>query len=166
METSTAVQDEPFVTTVLCDVPRSENDVYRISLKECKRGRYIDLRIFFRNPEDASLFLPTLKGVCFREMLREDVIAGLIMARQAPDVERQEGEEFRCVKICEIPLSVTERLRISKGAGARNTFVDVRWFLQKDGVFVPSKRRGVAILPSSIDEVILGLMRTEPERSA
>ena len=129
METSTAVQNEPSQNVILCDVPRSENDFYRISRKEYKGERYIDLRIFFRSREDASHLVPTSKGVCFREKLREDVIAGLIMARKAPDVECPAGEQFRSVKIFEIPLSETEHYRISKGAGAKNAFVDIRKFL-------------------------------------
>jgi len=166
MENSTTIQNEESQTVVLCDVPRSDNDVYRIARKEYKGERFIDLRIFFRSREDASKLVPTSKGVCFREKLREDLIAGLIMARQAPEVERAEGEQFRSVKICEVPLSETEHYRISKGAGAKNGFVDVRKFFQKDGAFIPSKRKGLSILVASLDDVITGLMLTEPEHLA
>jgi hypothetical protein len=166
METATATKNEQPKNVVLCDVPRSENDVYRISRNDYKGERYIDLRIFFRSKEDANLYIPVIKGVCFPEKLREDVIAGLIMAKAAPQVERAEGEIFSSVKICEIPISETECYRISKGAGAKNTFVDIRKFFQKDGVYVPSKTKGVSILGTSLQDVILGLMRTEPEHSA
>ena len=37
---------------------------------------------------------------------------------------------------------------------------------QKDGAFVPSKTKGVSILGGSLDEVITGLMRTEPDHAA
>ncbi len=166
METATATQTEQPKNVVLCDVPRSENDVYRISRNDYKGERYIDIRIFFRSKEDASLFIPTSKGVCFPEKLREDVIAGLIVAKAAPAVQRAEGEIFSSVKICEIPISETECYRISKGAGEKNAFVDMRKFFQKDGVYVPSKTKGVSILGTSLQDVILGLMRTEPEHSA
>ena len=46
METSTATKNEESQNQVLCDVPRSENDIYRISRTEFKGERYIDLRIF------------------------------------------------------------------------------------------------------------------------
>ena len=166
METATATQTEQPKNVVLSDVLRSENDVYRITLTEFKGERYLDLRIFFRSKEDAALFIPTSKGVCFPEKLREEVIAGLIMARVAPVVERAEGEIFSSVKICEIPISETECYRISKGAGEKNAFVDMRKFFQKDGVYVPSKTKGVSILGTSLQDVILGLMRTEPEHLA
>ena len=166
METATATANEQTKNVVLCDVPRAGNDVYRISRNDYKGERYIDLRIFFRSKEDAALFIPTSKGVCFPEKLREDVIAGLIMARVAPLAERKEGELFSSVRICEIPISETECWRISKGAGAKNTFVDMRKFFQKDGVYLPSKTKGVSILATSLQDVILGLMRTEPEHAA
>lgn len=166
METSTATENEQPKNVVLCDVPRSENDLYRISRNDFKGERYIDLRIFFRSKEDASHYIPTSKGVCFPERLREDVIAGLIMAKAAPAVERAEGEIFSSVKICEIPISETECYRISKGTGEKNTFVDIRKFFQKDGAYVPSKTKGVSILGTALQDVILGLMRTEPEYAA
>ncbi len=168
METATAVQNEKTENVVLCDVPRSGNDVYRISRNVYKGERYVDLRIFFRSKADATLLVPTTKGVCFPEKLREDIIAGLILARKAPEVECPKGEQFRSVKILDVPLSETEQFRISKGAGYKNTYVDIRKFFQaqKDGTLVPSKTKGVSILGASLDEVITGLMRTEPDHAA
>lgn len=166
METSTAKHEES-QNLVLCDVPRSENDIYRISRTEFKGERYIDLRIFFRSREDASRYIPAYKGVCFPEKLREDMIAGLIVAKHAPEVEKLEGEQFRSVKIVEIPVSQTECWRISKGSGAKNAFVDIRKFMAREGgAFFPSKTKGVSILETSLEDVILGLMRTEPEHAA
>ena len=168
METATAVQNEKTENVVLCDVPRSGNDVYRISRNVYKGERYVDIRIFFRSKADAALLVPTTKGVCFPEKIREDIIAGLILARKAPEVECPKGEQFRSVKILEVPLSETEQFRISKGAGSKNAYVDIRKFFQaqKDGAFVPSKTKGVSILGASLDEVITGLMRAEPDHAA
>jgi len=106
--------------------------------------------------------------VCFPEKIREDIITGLILARQAPEVECPEGEQFRSVKILEVPVSGTEQFRISKGRGSKNTYVDIRKFFQaqKDGAFVPSRTKGLSILGISLDEVITGLMRTEPDHAA
>ena len=120
-----------------------------------------------RSREDASRYIPAYKGVCFPEKLREDMIAGLIVAKHAPEVEKLEGEQFRSVKIVEIPVSQTECWRISKGSGAKNAFVDIRKFMaREDGAFFPSKTKGVSILETSLEDVILGLMRTEPEHEA
>ena len=166
METATAVQNEKTENVVLCDVPRSGNDVYRISRNVYKGERYVDIRIFFRSKQDATLLVPTTKGVCFPEKLREDVIAGLIMARKASGVECPEGEQFRSVKILEVPISETEHYRISKGAGAKNEFVDIRKFFQKDGAYIPSKTKGVSILGTALDQVITGLMQNEPDHAA
>ncbi|MFH0985390.1 MAG: PC4/YdbC family ssDNA-binding protein [Candidatus Omnitrophota bacterium] len=168
METATAVQNEQTQNVVLCDVPKSGNDVYRISRNVYKGERYVDIRIFFRSKADTTLLVPTTKGVCFPEKIREDIIAGLIFARKASGVECPKGEQFRSVKVCEVPISATEHYRISKGAGSKNAYVDIRKFFQtqKDGAFVPSKTKGVSILEGSLDEVIMGLMRTESEHAA
>ncbi|MFH0984281.1 MAG: PC4/YdbC family ssDNA-binding protein [Candidatus Omnitrophota bacterium] len=166
METTTAIKNEQTQNVVLCDVPRSDNDVYRVSRSEYKGVCYFDLRIFFRSKADATLLVPTTKGVCFPEKLREDIIAGLILARKASGVECPKGEQFRSVKVCDVLISATEHYRISKGSGAKNTFVDIRKFFQKDGAYIPSKRKGVTILEGSLDEVIMGLMRTEADYAA
>ena len=168
METATAVRNEKNENVVLCDVPRSGNDVYRISRNVYKGERYVDIRIFFRSKGDATLLVPTTKGVCFPEKIREDIIAGLILARKAPEVQCPEGEQFRSVKILEVPVSQTEIFRISKGSGTQNAFVNIQKFFQtkKDGAFVPSKTKGVSILGTSLDEVITGLMRTESDHAA
>ena len=129
METATAVRNEKTENVVLLDVPRTGNEVYRISRNVYKGERYVDIRIFFRSKADAALLVPTTKGVCFPEKIREDIIAGLILARKAPEVQCPEGEQFRSVKILEIPLSETEQFRISKGSGSKNSFVDISKFL-------------------------------------
>ena len=72
METATATQIEQPKNVVLCDVPRSGNDVYRISRNVYKGERYVDIRIFFRSKADATLLVPTTKGVCFPEKIREE----------------------------------------------------------------------------------------------
>jgi len=158
METSTTIQNEQSETVVLCDVPRSENDIYRISRNAYKGNRYIDLRVFFRAKDDRSKLVPTSKGVCFAEIFREPVIAGLIKARTAPQPVRTEGVSVASITVCDIPVSETEIFRISKGCGQKTTFVDIRKFFAKDGSYFPSKKKGVSIPESALEEVILGLM--------
>ena len=46
METATAVRNEKTENVVLCDVPRTGNEVYRISRSDFKGERYVDIRIF------------------------------------------------------------------------------------------------------------------------
>lgn len=163
METLTSTQTETSENVVLCDIPRSENDLYRITRKQFRGNCYTDLRIFFKPKGNELLLAPSSHGLCFPDKFRKDIIAGLIKARQTDLPERAEGGEFASVKVCEIPISETERYRISKGSGPKNAFVDVRKFFLKDGAYVPSRRKGVSILGSSLDDVITGLMRTEPE---
>ena len=166
METQNAVQNEKQEIVVLADVPRSENDIYRISRKDYKGNRYLDLRIFFRAKDDRSKLVPSAKGVCFAEKFREPVIAGLIKARTAPQAVRPEGVSVASVTVCDIPASETEIFRISKGCGQKATFVDIRKFYSKDGTYFPSKRKGVSIPESALEDVILGLMPSSPAHAA
>ena len=166
METQNAVQNENQEIVVLTDVPRSENDVYRISQKDYKGNRYLDLRIFFRAKDDRNKLVPSAKGVCFAEKFREPVIAGLIKARTAPQAVRPEGVSVASVTVCDIPASETEIFRISKGCGQKATFIDIRKFYSKDGSYFPSKRKGVSIPESALEDVILGLMPSSPAHAA
>ena len=166
METQTAAQNEQSEAVILADIPRSENDIYRISQKDYKGNRYLDLRIFFRAKDDRSKLVPSAKGVCFAEKFREPVIAGLIKARTAPQAVRPEGVSVASVTVCDIPASETEIFRISKGCGQKATFVDIRKFYSKDGSYFPSKRKGVSIPESALEDVILGLMPSSPAHAA
>ncbi|MFH0986040.1 MAG: transcriptional coactivator p15/PC4 family protein [Candidatus Omnitrophota bacterium] len=165
METQNTAQDAEQEIVVLADIPRSKNDIYRISQKNYKGNRYLDLRIFFRAKDGKAMFLPSGKGVCFAEKFREAIIAGLIKARTAPQAVRTEGVSVASVTVCDIPASETEIFRISKGCGQRATFVDIRKFYSKDGTYFPSKRKGVSIPESVLEDVILGLMPSSPARA-
>jgi len=167
MQTQTAVQDEKQEIVVLADVPRSENDIYRISRKHYKGNRYLDLRIFFKAKDDTATLVPCLKGVCFAEKFREDIIAGLIMARTIPQPVIPEGKTIASVTVCDISVSETEIFRISKGCGKKTVFVDIRkFFASKDGAFIPFKTKGVSIQETALEEVILGLVQSGPKHSA
>lgn len=157
METQTTAQNGSEIT-VLADVPRSENDIYRISRKEYKGKSYVDLRIFFRSKDDRSVLLPSSKGVCFREMLREEIIAGLIKARTVSAPVVPAGKNIASVTVSDVQISETELFRISKGNGQKSAFVDVRKFFAKDGKYIPCKTKGISIQESALEEVILGLM--------
>jgi hypothetical protein len=160
METTTQ-ETQNNGTKVIADIPRSENDVYRIACKEYKDRHFVDVRIFFRDREDRNRLIPTNKGICLDEARREEVIAGMIRARQADLGEKTDGEAVQSVVICDIPVSETEVCRISKGSGSKNTFVDVRRFFKKNGEYVPYKRKGLSINVASLDDVITGLMEIE-----
>ena len=166
METQIAVKNEKQEAVILADIPRSENDIYRISRTDYKGSHYLNIRIFFRAKDDTGTFRPSLKGVCFPEKLREPVIAGLIKARTAPQAVKPEGQSVASVTVCDIPVSETEIFRISKGCGTKNAFVDLRKFFAKDGAFIPSKTKGVSVQEPALEDVILGLMQPGSAHSA
>ena len=162
MENKNTTRNQDFKTEIICDVKRSETEIYRISRKEYKGRHFMDLRIFFRSKNDRDRLVPTHKGISIAEEIRQEVIVGLINARKASAVTKPEGEKVHSVTICEIPVSETETFRISKGCGSKNAFVDIRCFFKKGNGCFPSKRKGVSITESCLDDVITGLMRTEP----
>ncbi len=162
METTTQ-ENKDFSTEVICIIPRSENEVYRISKIAYKGTSFRDVRIFFK-PKQEDRLAPTKKGLWIEEALLEEVVNGLVIAKNWPKVERPEGAKFHSVTVWEIPLSEKEIYRISKGCGEKNGFVDLRRFFKKDGQFVPYKRKGVTITEACLDQVIEGLQLTEPRQ--
>lgn len=161
-EQNTSANNQEYQTEVVCDLPRSENEVYRISRREYKGIHYVDLRIFFRSREDKDRLLPAPKGICFEEKHLQALNSGLINARKAPAVQRPEGMDFHSVVIAEIPATETEVYRISKGCGSKNGFVDIRKFFKKNEDYVPYKKKGVSIQDSMLDDVITALISLEP----
>lgn len=143
------------------DIPRSENDVYRLARKEFKGREFVDIRIFFRDRDERDRLIPTLKGICFDETLRQEVITGLIKARQVTLEGKPEGETLQSKVICDVPFSEKEVCRITKGVGSKNTFVDVRRFFKKGGEYIPYRNKGVAINEATLDEVITELMKMD-----
>ena len=166
MKDTQVKENQDFKTEVVCDVPRSENEVYRIARKEYKDRQFVDLRIFFKSKDDGDRLIPSHKGIWIEEAYRQELISGLVKARNASPVEKPEGEGFNSVAVCDISVSENEILRISKGSGSKNSFVDIRRFFEKGGKFVPYKRKGVSITEPALDEVIAGLMGMEPGRSS
>ena len=159
-------ESQDIKTEAVCDIPRSENEVYRIARKEYKDRHFVDLRIFFKSKDDGDRLIPSHKGIWIEEAYRQELIAGLVKARNASPVTKPEGEGFNSVVVCDIPVSENEIFRISKGSGSKNSFVDIRRFFEKGGKYVPYKRKGVSIMESSLDDVITGLMGMEPGRSS
>ncbi|MDA9101160.1 transcriptional coactivator p15/PC4 family protein [Omnitrophica bacterium] len=161
MENETLVENQNNEIGMFKDVMRSENDVYRIARREYKGRHFVDVRIYYRSKQASDDLLPTRKGICLEETLRQDLIEGLIRARQSSLPEKTEGEGIQSISICDIPVSDNEVCRISKGQGKKNAFVDIRRFFSKNGGYVPYKHKGVCIAEAALDDVITGLIDLE-----
>lgn len=146
---------------VVCDIPRSENDVYRISQGEGNGTAFVDLRIFFRSKDGGNL-LPTKKGIAIKAQFRKEVLVGLQSAKQAVAPPAAAGDQkVQSVAICDIPISESEIYRISKGRGKEACYVDLRVFFKNgEGVYSPT-RKGIAIWEAALDGVIQGLQKVE-----
>ena len=60
---------------MICEVPKSETEVYRVSKGQYNGTGFVDLRIFFKGKD--GKFLPSKKGLAVRGAALKAVIEGL-----------------------------------------------------------------------------------------
>lgn len=71
-------EDKEVESQVVCEVPVSEEEIYRISKGSGKKNAFVDVRRFFRRE---GKFIPyKRKGVSIQESALDDVITGLMKA--------------------------------------------------------------------------------------
>jgi len=163
MNTTTEKKDK-YNTQVIDHVERNGNEEYQIARKEKDGKFFIDLRIFYIPEGTEGLFIPKKQGIWIPEELRTEVITGLVQAKDYPTPALPEGKEVVSEVVCDIALPDGDMLRVSKGRGTINAFVDLRrcYKDKKSGEFRETKK-GVSILESSLDGVIEGLQKSERE---
>lgn len=156
------VEESQYKMEVVSCIERTEKDVYRVVKKEKDGKRFVDLRIFYTPNGSDGPFIPQVKGVMIPEEFCAKVIIGLLYARNFSTPELPEGEEVVSEVVCEIPFSDEDILRVSKGRGKQNVFVDLRrCYRDKASSEFQATRKGVSILESSLDGVIEGLQKAE-----
>lgn len=67
---------------VICDIPKSETEVIRVSTNEYKGHSFVDLRLFFKDRESGE-FRPTRKGLVVKREFLNDLVEGIWKAEQA-----------------------------------------------------------------------------------
>ena len=75
MKTAQKEPKEELKSEMVCEVPRSESEVYRISKGRYNGTGFVDLRIFFKGKD--GKFLPSKKGLAMRGDALKAVIEGL-----------------------------------------------------------------------------------------
>jgi hypothetical protein len=63
------------------EMPKSETEIYRISIRKYKGVSYVDLRIFFSEKATGE-FRPTKKGLTFRKEFLSGIAQGLCQAEE------------------------------------------------------------------------------------
>lgn len=159
-------QKDIFETKEICDVPRSEMEVYRIARKEYRGLSFIDIRVFRRALEDPDHLVPLWnKGIWIEDVFLDDVIAGLIKAQEAACIEKPINaslHEKTDIVIEQIPATEREVYRITKG----HEFVEIRRYMKIIGdKWRCYQTKGIVIQESSLEDVIHGLKRARTRKA-
>jgi hypothetical protein len=148
---------------IIKDVPRLANDIYRVSAWTGKEGAsFLDLHVYFKKD---GKFKKTKEGMNIRAEFRQEVAKALLAAKHAPEMPLPaEGKNFEVELMTTVALSETEEYQVSKVRGPKNSFVRLCYaFKGEKGEFIPSGKKALSILESSIDGVVEALRSPEAE---
>ena len=146
---------------IIKDVARFENDVYRISAWTGKEGvSFLDVRVYFKKN---GKFKKTEEGMNILSSLREEIAAALLLAKEAPELPLPaEGKKFESAFVTTVPISETAQYQISKVRGLKNRSVRISYAFKADnGDFIPSGKKAISILESSVHALAEALQSPE-----
>jgi len=148
-----------FKTKFVCDVPINDREVYRISNKEYRDMKYVDLRIFVKAIED-NKFTPRIQGLWIERELLEDAIEGLTLTRDAPIRRSLSGPEQHHIVVWQFYITEWDIYRFYKVRKKDSEFVEIRRMtMNVDRKWGPYDRKGLVIEMRLIDAVISGLKK-------
>ncbi len=148
---------------IIKDVPRFENDIYRVSSWTGKEGApFLDLHVYYKKD---GKFKKTQEGINIRSEFRREVAAALVTAKNAPELPLPaEGKTFETALVTSVAISETEQYQVSKVRGPKNSFVRISYaFKGEEGNFIPSAKKALSILEPSVDGVVEVLRSPEAE---
>lgn len=146
------------------DIPRFENDLYRVSAWTGKEGLFLKLQVHFRGKEDGNL-IPTEDEFSLRAQYRGQVADALVMAKNGAELPAPQGDEkFTSRVVLTIPIGDGKFYEVNKIRGTKNRYVGLRYCRQsEDGERILHSDRGISILESSVDGVVEALRSQEAE---
>ena len=148
---------------IIKDVPRFENDIYRICAWTGKKGDpFLDLHVFYR--KDGG-FKKAKEGMNILEKFRREVATALMTAKNDPELPMPtDGKKCETRLVTAVEISETQQYQISKVRGPKNSSVRICYAAKGDnGNFIPSGKKALSILESSIDGVVDALSSMEPD---
>lgn len=155
-----------FKTKVICDVPINGREVYRISNKEYRGMRHVDLRIFAKAIEDETRFIPRIEGLWIERELLDDVIEGLVLAKDTPVRRSLSGAGDNRIIVWQFYATEWDIYRFYKLRRKDAEFVELRrMMLNSDRKWGPYYRKGVVLETRLLDAVIEGLRKAGRSRS-
>jgi len=149
-----------FKTKFICDVPINNREVYRISNKEYRGMKHVDLRIFSRAIEDKTRLVPRIDGLWIERELLEDVIEGLILTRDTPARKGLTETEDNRIVVWQFYITEWEIYRFYKIRKGDAQFVEVRRMMMAVAHnWSPYARKGIVIEMPLVSAVITGLKK-------
>ncbi|HOW59129.1 MAG TPA: hypothetical protein PLO78_05320 [Candidatus Omnitrophota bacterium] len=159
-------RNDDFKTKVICDIPINEREIYRISNKEYRGMRHVDLRVFARAIEDPARLIPRIEGLWIERELLGDVIEGLTLAKNTPARRSLCGAEENRIIAWQFYISEWDIYRFYKLRKKDAQFVELRRMMLNVGrKWSPYYRKGTVIEMRLIERVIAGLERAKRARS-
>ncbi len=148
---------------IIKDVPRFENDIYRVSSWTGKDGAsFLDLHVYYKKNGE---FTKTKEGMNVRSDFRKEIAEALVAAKSAPALSLPaEGKNCETVLVTSVSISETEQYQVSKVRGPKNSFVRISYAFKGDeGNFIPNGKKALSILESSVEGVVEALKSPEAE---
>ena len=149
---------------IIKDIPRLENDLYRVSAWRGREGKaFLDLRVFYFNID--GKLRKSKAGINVLARLRHEIAAALLEVKDSPELQLPvEGKTCEAALVTTVQISEAEQYQVSKVRGPKNSFVRICYsFKGKAGNFIPSGRKALSILESSVAQVAEALRSPEAE---
>lgn len=148
---------------IIKDVARFANDVYRVIAWKGREGKsFLDLHVFYNKNGKLK---KTREGINVLSILRHEIAEALMAAKNAPELPLPaEGKNCETVLVTTVAISETEQYQVSKVRGPKNRFVRISYaFKGTEGNFIPSGKKALSILESSVDGIAETLRSPEAE---
>jgi hypothetical protein len=149
---------------IVKDIPRLENDIYRVMAWLGKEGiPFISLQVFFKKN---GSYKKTKEAVHLSASLRQVVTKALLVAKNDSELPVPQEKKFEARFITSVPVSEEGVFQISKVRGSKNSAVRISYAGRNEkGEFVPSPKRSLSILESSVEGVTDALMSPEMDQA-
>lgn len=149
-----------FKTKVISEIPINDREVYRISNKEYRGMKHVDLRVFARTMEDEARLIPRIEGLWIERELLADVVEGLILSRDTPVRKGLTETEDNRIIVWQFYITEWDIYRFYKLRRGDEQFVELRrMMLNQDRKWGPYYRKGIVVEMRLIDQVIEGLKK-------
>jgi hypothetical protein len=150
---------------IVKDVPRLENDIYRLSAWKGKEGTFfVSLQVYFKKN---GSFKRTEEGINVISSVRRELAKAMLVAKNDSELPLPaEGKKFEARFVTSVPVGEGKEFQVSKVRGSKYSSVRI-CFASKgpEGDLIPSPKRSLSIFESSVEGVAEALMSSEMDEA-